>query len=358
MAPELQPRGYGWSQARGDEAVATQEEPLTVERRQAAMGRELRTGPAAAGRDEARDGIGRVRNREAGIRVGIAVALLVGASLAACAGAPGTASPGGSTPPTGGPSQSPTIDHPSGAADVVLRLEQGGGFVPPGFLLTEAPIFTLYGTGSVIFRDPASQPAPPAAGAWQLPPFTTAILAESEVQALLRFALGPGKLAVAGAHYDPGTVADAGTTTFTIRASGMTKAVSVVALGIAAPTGGDGVIVAALASLRDRLLAAGRDLPAATDWVPERYRAVLLDAGVGDAAPSVTWPWPEIAPSDFRPPSDAARPRFPTHVLTAAQAASIGIPAFEGGLQGLRVVAPSGTVYGLVLRPLLPDETE
>lgn len=316
------------------------------------------------GRDEGLGAADRARPLAVVRGSAFAAALLAGALLApvllgACAGAAGSTVPGGSTSPSGGSSQPATIDHPTGATDVVLQLDEGGGFIPPGFLLTEAPIFTLYGTGAVIFRDPAAQPSPPAAGVWKLPSFRTAALSESQVQALLRFALGPGGLAVAGKRYDPGTVADAGTTTFTIRATGMTKTVSVVALGIATPTGADGAIVGALASLRDRMLATGRELAAPTVWVPERYRAVLLDSGLGDSSsPSVSWPWPELTPADFRPPSDPGRPRFPTHVLSANEAASIGISGFEGGLEGLRVVAPSGTTYGLVLRPLLPDEAE
>lgn len=277
-------------------------------------------------------------------------------AVAACSGAAGTQPPAGSTAPSGGPSQPATIDHPTGATDVVLRFEEGGGFVPPGFLLTEAPTFTLYGTGMVIFRDPAAQPGPPAAGAWKLPRMKTATLTEGDVQALLRFALGPGGLAVARPHYDPGTVADAGTATFTIRASGMTKTVSVVALEIATPTGADGTVVRALLSLRDRLLATGRALGSPADWVPARYRAVLIDGGSTDTSPSIPWPWPTLTPADFRAPADPGRPSFPTHVLTADEARAIGLTGFEGGLEGVRVVAPSGTIYGLVLRPLLPDE--
>ena len=63
----------------------------------------------------------------------------------------------GGSPPTGsaGPNVTPppgAIDHPTGATDVVLRLEEGGGFVPIEFVATQAPIFTLYGDGRVIFQ--------------------------------------------------------------------------------------------------------------------------------------------------------------------------------------------------------------
>ena len=38
---------------------------------------------------------------------------------------------------------------------MILRYEEGGGFMMAGFIATQAPIFTLYGDGTVIFRNPA-----------------------------------------------------------------------------------------------------------------------------------------------------------------------------------------------------------
>ena len=46
------------------------------------------------------------------------------------------------------------IEHPTGPTDVVLRYEEGGGFVMPAFLATQAPHFTLYGDGTIVFRNP------------------------------------------------------------------------------------------------------------------------------------------------------------------------------------------------------------
>ena len=94
--------------------------------------------------------------------------------LSACAYLPGA---GSATPqPTSSPEASPSasltpeptvvptsghIDHPAGATDIVLRYEQGGGFVPIGFLFTQAPTFTLYGDGTVIFQARYQSPADP-----------------------------------------------------------------------------------------------------------------------------------------------------------------------------------------------------
>ena len=44
------------------------------------------------------------------------------------------------------------IDHPTGATDVVLRIEEGGGFVPIDFPASQAPVFTLYGDGLIVFQ--------------------------------------------------------------------------------------------------------------------------------------------------------------------------------------------------------------
>ena len=53
------------------------------------------------------------------------------------------------------PSDFGGVDHATGATDVLLRFDQGGGFVMPAFLATSAPIFTLYGDGTIIFRNPS-----------------------------------------------------------------------------------------------------------------------------------------------------------------------------------------------------------
>ena len=80
------------------------------------------------------------------------------------------------------------IDHATGKTDVLLRYEEGGGFVMPAFIATQAPIFTLYGDGTVIFRNPIAE-QPPAAGSI-MPglPFRTAKLNEEQIQEVLAFA--------------------------------------------------------------------------------------------------------------------------------------------------------------------------
>ena len=97
--------------------------------------------------------------------------LLVGlvALLAACSGAASSlVDPGASgSPGTPAPSASPepatgAIDHATGATDVILRLDQGAGMLRGGGV-TLVPPFTLYGDGTVVFRNPMLE-APPTVG--------------------------------------------------------------------------------------------------------------------------------------------------------------------------------------------------
>src|SRR5215213_6915283 len=60
-----------------------------------------------------------------------------------------TAANEGSAEPTTG------IDRPTGADQVVLRYEEGGGLMAADWTLASVPIFTLYGDGTAVFTDPA-----------------------------------------------------------------------------------------------------------------------------------------------------------------------------------------------------------
>ena len=95
--------------------------------------------------DPASAGPGRASGRRAAAS---ALLLVATAALAACGGSGGspTPPPVGSPGPTSAPTTDPaSIEHATGALDVVFQFEQGGGFVPIGFFATQAPQFTLYG---------------------------------------------------------------------------------------------------------------------------------------------------------------------------------------------------------------------
>jgi hypothetical protein len=276
-----------------------------------------------------------------------ALVALAAVLLSACGGAAGT--PGASP----GPSASPGPDdivHPTGADEIVLRFEEGGGILPVDFFITHAPSFNLYGDGTLIIRD-ASAPPVGAGGVVPASPFLVARLAESQVQALLREAIAV--LAPAREHYDPGNVADAPTATFTISAEGTTKSVSVVALGLEDPQSPDGLMLGALARLGDRLRTFSDEVTAAR-WTPERYRGILREQ-VAPAATSA-WPWPDLVPGDFVSKDGQDGPLFPRRVMTAAEIEATGVTGFEGGFDGLLLQVADGTTYSFGARPLLPDE--
>lgn len=293
-----------------------------------------------------------------------AAVLLVALLVTACSttGTPSpSASPGSSGSP---PGDTPTpivgaIDHKTGATDVVLQLEEGGGFVPMEFNASQAPSFTLYGNGVVVFqRIITTFPGPDAAGIVHSTPWRTAKLDEDQVQELLQYALGPGGLGVARASYPDQTSADASTTYFTVRAGGLDKTVEVVALFEIAQAGADQAARVAFFELSQRLKDFDRGGTIDSDvYQPDRYRGVILER---DAAPELkpfAWPWPSVKPGDFKT-GDGSGSGFARRVMTADEIAALKIDDVAGGLMGPVLKAPDGKLYTFILRPLLVDETE
>jgi hypothetical protein len=290
-------------------------------------------------------------------------ALLVaalGLVLAAC-GAIGepTPSPGQTGQPTPAPTSPPAIDHPTGETDVVLRLEQGGGLVPFGFFITQTPLFTLYGDGTIIYRNPRLDPPPAEGSIIRNNPLRIARLSAEQMQSLLAFALADGGLGVARARYDYGIIADAPWSTFTIRAGGLDKKVDVYALGIEGPDVPDAAIRAAMGRLAEQLR--GMDALSSVEarsYEPQRYRGVLLeDPGIPAGGPRV-WPWTDIQPSDFVIRNDPDGPSAPIRVMTPEEVAATGLDRLEGGASAIFLRGPGDAkVYSLAVRPLLPDES-
>jgi hypothetical protein len=298
-------------------------------------------------------------------RYALVAALIV--VVAACSAGGATTSSGPpSTAPSGAPSTAPSptagsfgeIDHATGGTDVVLRYEEGGGLVMPGFLATQAPIFTLYGDGIVIFRNPMAEPPPPIGSIYPALPFRTAKLTEDQIQSALAFALGDGGLGVARALYENMMIADAGTAVFTIEAGGIKKTVSVYALGLEMEGIPDALARSAFKKLADRLADFDQGGSITTDvYKPAKYRAILMD---GAAAPDQKpWPWADIKPADFPFPADPNAFQMAQRALTPADVEQLGLKDIEGGFQGMVLTGPDGRkIYSLSLRPLLPDEPD
>lgn len=288
---------------------------------------------------------------------------IVALAFAACAagsapsGSSGSSgSPASSPDPSPGGSSTGLIDHPSGATDIVLRFEEGGGFVPFGFLLTQAPEFTLYGDGTVVARNVLQDPLPDVGGVARSHPFRTVKLAEAGIQELLRFALVDGGLGIARANYGHDLVADASSAIFTISVDGGTKVVDVYALGIEGAPAVDTAARRAFGTLAERLRSLAADPSFASGlYVPHGYRGVLSEGFPGN--PERPWPWPGIDPKAFGP-ADPNGAFLLQRVLTPDEMDAVGVPGHEGGLLNVMLRGPDGALYALSTRPLLPDETE
>lgn len=233
-------------------------------------------------------------------------------------------------------------------------MESCCGFTPVEWALTDAPSFILYGDNRLIFRpspDPQVQMGPGATR----PAFVVARMNAEQVDALLRYALGPGGLLDARESYTDMMVSDAPTTTFTIDAGGVTKTVQAYGLGIDAG-GPDAEILGRLAGLSELLstfekqVATGQVVSSEL-YQPERYRAWLTEAF--SDGPITPWPWQDLEPEDFESPQDSfAR----LAALSPEQLALITDGAPTGGIMGMILEADSGERYSLSVRPLLPVE--
>jgi hypothetical protein len=296
------------------------------------------------------------------------LALALVAVTSACNVAPG-ATPTPSVPPTPTPVPTPTpsptfgpdqISHPTGAHDVVLRIEQGGGFVPFGFLFTQSPTFTLYGDGTVILKPIDTRQNDPFGGQAFLP-WVVGHMSESDMQALLQFALSTGRLANAKADYNDGGIADAPSTFFTINAGGVDKKVNVYALGIDSgnsPDAADRQGFNQLATLlNDFTNQSGVDLGDLAPYDPTHY-AVQVAVGMGDpVGQAVDWPWTgaDGAWDNWKPKPDEG---FKTGTVDRQHVADLGLDVPNGGHVGIWVKAPDGTFAQVTVRSLLPEQID
>jgi len=227
------------------------------------------------------------------------------------------------------------------------------------FILTQAPEFTLYGDGTVIYRQTDTRANDPFGGQGMLP-YLVGHLDEDGVQALLRFALGEGRLLNAKPNYEA-PVADAGSTIFTLNAAGLKKVVNVTALGMddgnnpldAADRKGFQTLADQLNTFEKR----GQDgqLGDIRNYDPAFYRVFLLDAtGTVPQNPAVDWPWADLTPADFKTTADDSRP---TENLDKAHVSAVeSVPT--GGRTFIYVKAPGtgAQLYTVGIRPLFPDD--
>jgi hypothetical protein len=298
------------------------------------------------------------------------VAMALSLLAIACNNPAATPSPSAYSDPSSSPGAQPSpnasdvttgaIDHRTGATDVVLRIEQGGGFVPIDFLATQAPGFTLFGDGVIVFQRKLDQfPQPDANGVTKGVPWRTAKLDEGQIQELLEFALGPGGLGGARDSYLEGGIADAPSTIFTVHAGGIDKTVVVYALSELSQPGPDSAIRRAFLKLATRLQDFDEGGRISSDvYEPDRYRGVLIEREAQPGLEPLPWPWSTLTIADFPTgPQDGSGPTtFPHRTMTRDEVAALKLDGIDGGVQGVTLRGTDGKLYTFVLRPLLADE--
>jgi hypothetical protein len=280
-----------------------------------------------------------------------AIALAAAVTLAAAACADGSST-------TSGPDG---IEHPTGADQLILRVETGGGFTAPEYQLRLIPEFSLYGDGSLITPGPQIEIYPPPA----LPSVQTQPISEDGVQAILQAAIDAGVDTDADMT-DMGSmmVADAPTTTFTISANGVSNTFGVYALGFLDGNRPDGMSKEEYEA-RQALSAFVRQLGDLQSWLPAgslgemtAYEATGSRVYVGDVRHDDQLPQPKIVwPLD--PPlasfGEDAGAGYRCGAVTGTDWTDTLQP-LAAGANELTPWASDGATYGLVFRPLLPDE--
>jgi hypothetical protein len=252
---------------------------------------------------------------------------------------------------------SETIAHPTGPNDLVLRWEYVGGFVAPEALLGRIPAFSLYGDGRIVTEGPQIEIYPGPA----LPNLLSRTVSEEGIQAILAAARDAG-LMRGDANYPYPCVADAPDTRFTVTADGTTSVVAANALG-----GAEGECRGADLEARAKLFAFWSKLGDWSTWLPdgsigpeEPYAADAVRIYVQPYVatdPSLEqrpleWPGPALGSVDE--PVEMLRGVRCGVVDGAGLAALIAVATKANQLTPWR---SEGKDFGVVFRPLLPDES-
>jgi hypothetical protein len=283
-------------------------------------------------------------------RIGVAVAAIVVVG-SACGGL-GDDGPG-STGAT-------RIAHPTGADEVVLRVAYEGGFVPYEYTLSSVPSWSLFGDRTLIVQGPQIEIYPGPA----LPNLVAIPISEEGVQAILEAARDAG-LMDGDATYGNDCIADAATTVFTTNAESGTSVVSAYALDVGEPPGtcggkDDQDARAALAEFQAMLGDLQGWLPegavgAEGPYDPTEMRVYILPYRGDAELPQDAIAWPLDVPLDgFGEPA--------ANAPTDTRCGVVGGPEFEtlfAAAQNANQLTPwtsGGIEYGLIFRPLLPDE--
>lgn len=264
---------------------------------------------------------------------------------------------GGGAPPPRGAQPSGPIAHATGPTDVVLRYDRGpdiGISELAGEQFDPGPEFSLYGDGTVIFRDSTGGAPPGDPRVVRGQPFRIGRLDRADTQALLRYALDEGGLTAACERYESNDTDASDTHILTVRAGGLVKRIDV---------GGPSPLGPLLQELGAFELAPGT---ATRVWAPDRYWGTLFEATTAIASGllpkpsevgSAPWPWPRLTPADFTGRDEGGWIGYPRRVMSSAEASALNLSEGGGVVQRTYIVGPDDTsIYSFSLWPMAPDE--
>ena len=255
-----------------------------------------------------------------------------------------------------------SISYHTGATQLVLRIEQGGGFVPIEWSLTNMPMFSLFGNGLVVVPGAQIEIYPGPA----LPALSQSQLAPDAIELLLQEAVAAG-LDVDRDYSDLGSVgiADAPTTTFALTIDGQVHTTQVYALGLL-DTQPVGMNPDEFQARQDLLAFQNQAMD--LSWLPEgtvaeegMFEPSGLQVFVGDyrpddtlVQPPIDWP---LTPGllTFGDPLQNGPEGMRCGAVTGDDAAAL-LPLVKQANQ-LTPWVSDGARYGILLRPLLPNET-
>jgi hypothetical protein len=275
-----------------------------------------------------------------GLRPAAAIAVLLG--LAACGDGGTSATP---TPAT-------ATFEPAPAEGLVLRAEYTGGFISPSVVIGRLPIVSVYADGTVITEGPVAAIYPGPA----LPNVQETTVDQGTVQDLVDQAMAAGVAGTSDLGSPP--VADAPSTRFTLVTASDTYVREVYAL-FETPLEGSGLTPdqeAARAKLSDLLTTlTGAGGPSSEAYEPAAVAAVAspwIDPQDGLQQPEVAWPGPAL-------PGDPAGglPDVGCVTATGDQGQAV-LDAASSATGATPWVTADGARWTVVLRPLLPDESD
>lgn len=300
-----------------------------------------------------------LRDNRAGRRL-VMVALLFALLLATSVyGATGCGEAGGVIDTT--PDSGDSIEHPSGAKDLVLQVFAHDGFVPVSYHLTQLPRFSLYGDGTVIVTGPEIMMYPRAA----LPSLQVTTISEEAVQAILAAAREAGLFANDVDYGRPG-ITDMPMTTITVNADGTTYTSNIYALGMEKGAGGLNMeqqqARAAINELAGKLTELSAFETGEIMWAPYECSALAvfstpLDSGNMPGADGVEpnrLEWPLGGPDSLGEPIE---PQGYRKTVVSGQDL-VELRNLLDNATEITIWTIGDREYNLYFRPLLPGETE